>query len=137
MDKNTLIHNVVKQVEWDFILHILSEMKYTLKDKKLTKKQLVDDLIMHLEATLNDKKNKLVTDIWTINCEYDDNTDYIFVEVLFTPIVIWADTEKKKHYTNDKIKRLEQRLELAVLSEQYEKASKIKKTLDKIKSNNN
>lgn len=138
MDKNTLIHNVIKQVKWDFVLSILTESNYTLTNKKLTKKQLVDDLIMHLEAVITNKKNRLVTDIWIINCVYDDNdTDYVFVEVLFTPIRIWADSKKEKCYKDDEILRLEKRLELAVQLEQYEKASEIKKTLDKMKFNNN
>lgn len=133
MDKAKVIHNVLKQVDWDFIFSCAKHMKYKLGKKRLTKEQLILDLTDILQNVLESKKNKLIVDFWTITAEYTENNE-VCLEVIFTPIIIWSDSlsQGKTKKTNEE--RLKERLELALEIEDYTKAAEIKKSLDKLQS---
>ena len=114
MDKAKIIHNVLKQVDWDFIFLCAKHMKYKLKKQRLTKEQLI-------------------LDFWTITAKYTED-DKVCLEVIFTPIIVWSDnlsTGKSKKTSEE---RLKERLELALEIEDYTKAAEIKKSLDKLQS---
>lgn len=133
MDKVKVIHNVLKQVDWDFIFSCAKHMEYKSGKRKLTKEQLVADLTDILKNVLETKKNKLVVDFWTITAEYTKD-DKVCLEVIFTPVIIWSDNLSAGKTKKTSEERLKERLELALEIEDYTKAAEIKKSLDKLQS---
>ena len=133
MDKAKVIHNVLKQVDWDFIFLCAKHMKYKLKKQRLTKEQLILDLTDILENVLDSKKTKLIVDFWTITAEYTEDNK-VCLEVIFTPVIIWSDNLSTGETKKTSEERLKERLELALEIEDYTKAAEIKKSLDKLQS---
>lgn len=126
MKKEKMINNIIKAVNWELVLYNVNK----ITEKKATKLQLVEELSDLLNNVILTKKSQLITDFWVISYEKDENEDYI-LEVMFTPIVVWVDTFNQTN-KNTQISRLEQRLQLALEIEDYRKAEKIKKSLDKL-----
>src|SRR4051812_41272492 len=126
-NKEKTIHNVIKQVNWELVLHNVKQLNL---GKQITKLELVEELAEILNNVIISDKTHLVTDLWTISYEKSDEGNFI-LEVMFTPIIIWIDTFSKNN-KKQKVNKLEQRLKLALEIEDYEKASKIKKSLEKL-----
>lgn len=125
--KEKAIHTVVTQVNWDLVLY---NVKQLTSGKQITKTQLVEELTEILNNVIVTDKKHLVTDLWTVTYEKAQDGNFI-LEVMFTPIIIWMDTFSKNAKKN-KVSNLEMRLKLALEIEDYEKASKIKKSLEKL-----
>lgn len=133
MDRGKIIYNVLKQVDWDFIFSCVKHIDFNLHKTKITKSDLILDLTDMLKNVLVTRKTRLVTDIWTITCEYSGK-DQACIEVVFTPIIIWSDNFDTKKSPKVRENRLKERLELALEIEDYHKAAKIQKSLDKLQS---
>lgn len=125
MEREQIIYSAINQINWDVVLYNVKQLNLRTKP---TKNKLVEELTEILNNVIIAEKKFLVTDLWTIT--YDQIAEEGFtLEVVFTSIIIWVDTVNK---VKDKVNRLEQRLKLAVEIEDYEKASKIKKSLEKL-----
>lgn len=125
--KEKAIHTVINQVNWELVLYNVKQLNF---GKQTTQKQLVEELVEILNNVIITDKKRLVTDLWTITFERANDGNFI-LEVMFTPIIVWMDTFSKNN-KKEKVNRLEQRLKLALEIEDYEKASKIKKSLEKL-----
>lgn len=133
MDRGKIVYNVLKQIDWDFVLLCVKHIDFTLHKQKITKNDLILDLTDILKNVLETRKTKLVTDIWTISCEYS-GLDKVCVEAIFTPLIVWSDNLNTKNTPKIKEERLKKRLELALEIEDYNKAAEIQKSLDKLQS---
>jgi hypothetical protein len=125
--KEKAIHSIINQVNWELVLYNVKQLNF---GKQTTQKQLVEELVEILNNVIITDKKRLVTDLWTITFERANDGNFI-LEVMFTPIIVWMDTFSKNN-KKEKVNRLEQRLKLALEIEDYEKASKIKKSLEKL-----
>lgn len=125
-----LIHDTLTTIDWNYVLYTYKTLDLPLNgSKKVTKKQLLVDLRELLTDVFKLQKNYVHANNWIISF-YKDNDD-IVLEVSFAPITIYTDSfgdMGKKRQIDD----LKNQLEIATQAENYERAVKIKKTLDKL-----
>lgn len=133
MDNRRVIKETIDKVDWEFVLWSCVRLEHKLKNIKLTKKELIDDLVSLLDSTLKNKRPQTVTNLWSIRVEYLDKD--CMVEIAFTPLIIWVDTLEVKASTEDevKIKDLQKKIDIFVEDEDYLRADKLAKSLNKYK----
>lgn len=130
MRKEKIIHRIIQQVNWEFVVASTNLLHFK-KGKKFTKTELVEELTDLIKNVIETNKRHLVTDFWSINFEQSENGEDFILEVIYTPMIAWVDTFKKS-VKKEKEGRLQQRLKLALEIEDYEKANKIQKDLEKL-----
>ena len=130
MNKGKVIHKILKQIDWDLVLHC--SRKLNLVSPKTTKADLIADLQLIVQNALETKKTVVATDQWVIYCELEE--DNVCVEVVYTPMVVWADTLPSRNSKKSKIARIEDKLSLALEIENYEEADRLKKSIEDLQT---
>lgn len=131
MEPTKIIHSILKQIEWDFVLTCTKQLNLNYSEKEFTKNQLVEELTDILKNIIETDKSHYVTDFWTINYQKAEGGNFT-LEVIFTPIIVWVDTFAQRTKRGDEISNLKQKLKLALEIEDYIKAESIKKDLEKV-----
>ena len=131
-NRTKVIHNVLKQINWEYVLYSVKELN--LIPGKITKLELVNELTGFLLNVIETNKKHLITDIWDISYEELQEGNHI-LEVVFTPIIAFSNTFHANISTDtidNRVQSLKQRLQLALEIEDYTNAIKIDKSLKKL-----
>lgn len=142
MNRDKLLHKALESIDWDFVQGCFKTLKLDWYEQKKapTKKELVED-VCELVATAYEQldvegetESQVVTNHWIVMLEYEEETNNLLLEIIFTPIAIFIASDEqteKIDYIHTDMKKLKTRLKLALQNENYELAAKIKKILDK------
>lgn len=128
MFNDKLVHDTLTRIDWNYVLDTFRRLKLSWYENKIPSK---NDLILDLAdlMKLSQQSGKEVsTEHWIINYWVKNEKPYF--EIVFTPMVIV--TTLNPNMKEIKVKRLKDRLSLALSTENYELAGKIKKNLDKL-----
>jgi hypothetical protein len=126
MDNAKLIHRILKQIDWDFVL--LCARKLDSSKVKTTKADLIADLQLAIQNVIETNKNIVVIDLWVVHC--DQEGEDLCIEAVFTPLVACADTFPSRNSKESKIAKIKNKIDLALEIENYEEATRLRKSME-------
>ena len=130
--RDSLIHSTLESIEWDYVT--LSFEKLSLpwyEDKRPTKSDIVNDLVSLINNAIDEPGKEIITEYWTVTFWTGENQEE-FLQILFTPITVFASTRNSTNKLERKVENLKERMNLYLKQEDYVKMAKAHKQLIKL-----
>ena len=130
--RDSLIHSTLESIEWDYVT--LSFEKLSLpwyEDKRPTKSDIVNELVSLINNAIDEPGKEIITEYWTVTFWTGENQEE-FLQILFTPITVFASTRNSTNKLERKVENLKERMNLYLKQEDYVKMSKAHKQLIKL-----
>lgn len=140
MDKTTLLHNALQEIDWDLVHNNFKNFDLLWYDDTTpTKKEIIEDVTelinVALDALDEDKndnvQSQVVANHWIICAEKTEEDNEVLLEVLFTPTTSFVASSSESQKEAIQQEKLNERLKVALKNENYELAARIKKMLEK------